>query len=76
MRETVEKLLGYVLIVVGFLAAVAACGYYIYQDVERQKGALALFIGVSLIISAWFWLTKDRLPRRATSTSGSTQESV
>ncbi|MDZ7744748.1 MAG: hypothetical protein U5K77_03240 [Candidatus Saccharibacteria bacterium] len=63
----VEKTLGFVVVLAVFVGGAAACGYYIWQDAERQRGALALAIGLTLIICGWFWVTKDRSLRTLSS---------
>lgn len=62
IRKNIEHMVGLLVIVALFASGTIACGFYIMGNSERQKGALALVIGLGLLTSLWFWIAKDRSP--------------
>lgn len=60
MRERIERLLGFLMVIAAFLGGIVACGRYIWTEPERRHGALALAIALSLAACGWLWLNRDR----------------
>lgn len=56
----IEPFVGFIVIVLVLLAGIVASGWYIWSDPQRQKGALALTIGLVLIAALVDWVIKDR----------------
>lgn len=60
MRKQIEALIGHLVVLGLFVFGAGLCGYIIYQDQQRQQGALALVIGAGLLYAGWCWITKER----------------
>jgi hypothetical protein len=63
MKEYIERVVGFIVVVAVFIVAVIAIGQYILKDPERIHGAIALAGALALLISGWFWV-KDRVAKR------------
>ena len=62
IRKNIEHVVGLLVIVALFASGTIACGFYIMGNSERQKGAIALVIGLGLLTAMWLWIAKDRSP--------------
>ncbi len=63
MKDLVEKVLGFLMMIAVFLGGITACGWYIQQQPERVHGALALMAAIVLAAFGWNWV-KDRVSRQ------------
>jgi hypothetical protein len=63
MKEYIERVLGFIVVVAVFIGSIFAAARYIMEVPERIHGAIAVGVALALLISGWYWV-KDRVAKR------------